>query len=81
MLGQANGLFRMHSEVVLVKPATIKVFAEIAGMDIIPATKWDAAVHLFEMMPKSLVQKRQATDSTSPDASLRAQIRSPYRTA
>ncbi|KAE9055853.1 hypothetical protein PF007_g32177 [Phytophthora fragariae] len=26
-----------------VKPATIKVFAEIAGMDIIPATKWDAA--------------------------------------
>ncbi|KAE9158432.1 hypothetical protein PF005_g32454 [Phytophthora fragariae] len=43
MLGQANGLFRMHSEVVLVKPATIKVFAEIAGMDIIPATKWDAA--------------------------------------
>ncbi|KAE9128149.1 hypothetical protein PF007_g5360 [Phytophthora fragariae] len=27
------------------------------------------------------VQKRQATDSTSPDASLRAQIRSPYRTA
>ncbi|KAE9144854.1 hypothetical protein PF002_g3763 [Phytophthora fragariae] len=40
-----NGLFATQSEVAVVEPVKVKVFAEIADVDFIPATKWDAAAH------------------------------------
>ncbi|KAH7476227.1 hypothetical protein PRIC1_000239 [Phytophthora ramorum] len=43
MPGQVKGPEATLSEVAVVEPAKAKVFAEVADMDIIPATKWDAA--------------------------------------
>ncbi|KAE8961114.1 hypothetical protein PR001_g30145, partial [Phytophthora rubi] len=41
------------SEVAVVEPVEVKVFAEIADMDTIPATKWDAAAHATGEFVKS----------------------------
>ncbi|GMF12384.1 unnamed protein product [Phytophthora lilii] len=43
MPGQVTGPMATQSEVAVVEPGKVKVFAEVADMDIIPATKWDAA--------------------------------------
>ncbi|KAE8913762.1 hypothetical protein PF005_g19079 [Phytophthora fragariae] len=48
VIGQAA--FAMHSEVTVVEPVKINVFAGIGGMDIIPATKWNAAARAIEVV-------------------------------
>ncbi|EGZ20939.1 hypothetical protein PHYSODRAFT_354345 [Phytophthora sojae] len=65
MPGQVNGPMATQSEVAVVEPAKVKVFAEIADMDIIPATKWDAAARatgeVLEDNTQEGVERRRET--------------------
>ncbi|EEY61445.1 HECT E3 ubiquitin ligase, putative [Phytophthora infestans T30-4] len=65
MPGQVNGPIAIQSEVAVVEPAKAKVFKEMADMDIIPATKWDAAARatgeVLEDDTQTGVERRRET--------------------
>ncbi|KAG2774308.1 hypothetical protein Pcac1_g14842 [Phytophthora cactorum] len=65
MPGQVNGPVAIQSEVAVVEPPKVKVFNEVADMDIIPATKWDASVRatgeVLEDDTQTGVERRRET--------------------
>ncbi|KAE9006826.1 hypothetical protein PR001_g16878 [Phytophthora rubi] len=72
MPGQVNGPFATQSEVAVVEPVKAKVFAEIADMDIIPATKWDAAARatgevLEDDTQEGVERRRETLELTGKD--------------
>ncbi|KAL3668490.1 hypothetical protein V7S43_006573 [Phytophthora oleae] len=65
MPGQVNGPVATQSEMAVVEPVKAKVFNDLADMDIIPATKWDAAARatgeLLEDDSQAGVERRRET--------------------